>query len=74
MPRTPTAWWGELWAVLCLLLHTHPSALLRGTLGVLAAKKAKEKEGGSGREKGQREQEGHGHGWAESRSAAVLVV
>ena len=59
--------------VLCLLLHSHPSALLRVTLGVVAARKAKGKEGGDGREKGLRERESHGHGCPESRSAAVQV-
>ena len=58
--------WGEVW----LPLQTHGSALVRVPLGVLARKKAKEKEGGGGREKGLREQEGHGCGRAESQSSA----
>ena len=67
VPRTATSLCGEL----CLLLHTHPSALLRDTLGVLSPKKAKEKEGVSGREKELREQEGHGHGCPESGAVQV---
>ena len=41
-----------MWGELCLPLHTHPSALWRGTLEVLAPKKAKEREGGGGRDEG----------------------
>jgi len=52
--------------VLCLLLHTHQSALLRGTLRVLAAKKTKEKLGDGAEGAGV-----HGHGFAESWSTAV---
>ena len=49
-----------MWGELCLPLHTHPSALWRGTLEVLAPKKAKEREGGGGRDEGA---EGAGGPW-----------